>query len=290
MEMVTIITPTYNRKIELEKLFYSLCRQSNSDFRWLVVDDGSEDETEKYIEDIRRDARFKIDYIKKENGGKHTALNLGIRHVNTQLTMIVDSDDILLPDAVEEISNIYNKYKDNKKIATFTFLKVNVDGKAIVPLEKEEFIANYIEYRIKGNRPGDMAEVFRTSVLKEYPFPEFTRERFMSEDVCWIEIGKKYDSVYVNKAIYQCEYLNDGLTYNDKPLKFKSQKGSMMRGIQLMSRECGIKANIKGAIIYNCYALETDNDKVSLSSMYEKLLVAITKPLGIYYNKKWKMN
>lgn len=289
MEMVTIITPTYNRKTELEKLFYSLCRQSNSDFRWLVVDDGSEDETEKYIEDIRRDARFKIDYIKKENGGKHTALNLGIRHVNTQLTMIVDSDDILLPDAVEEISNIYNKYKDNKKIATFTFLKVNVDGKAIVPLEKEEFIANYIEYRIKGNKPGDMAEVFRTSVMKEYPFPEFEQEKFVSEDVCWIEIGKKYDSVYIDKAIYQCEYLNDGLTCNDKPLKFKSPNGSMLRGKQLMSRECGIIANVKGAIIYNCYKLESNCNKVPLVSNYQKLLVCLTKPLGAYFHKKWKI-
>lgn len=133
------------------------------------------------------------------------------------------------------------------------FLKSNPDGNPVVGLEKEEFVTNYIGYRIKGNRPGDMAEVFRTDVLKAYPFPEYSGEKFLSEDVVWIEIGKKYNCVFVNKSIYQCEYLDCGLTANDKSLKFASPKGSMMRGKQLMSKECGIKANIKGAIIYDCY-------------------------------------
>ena len=288
MEIVTIITPTYNRKVELEKLFHSLCDQRSENFRWLVVDDGSEDGTEKYIEDIKKSAKFKIDYIKKENGGKHTALNLGVQSINTELTIIVDSDDVLLPNAVEEISEIYEKYKNYQEIASFTFLRMKSDGKIVVPLEKKEFVANYIQYRIKGNRPGDMAEVYRTAVLKEYPFPEFENEKFLSEDVCWIEIGKKYNSVYIDKAIYQCEYLNGGLTYNDKPLKFKSPNGSMMRGRQLMSSECGIKVNIKGAIIYNCYSMETDSNKVPLLSSYQKLLVYLTKPVGVYFNKKWK--
>lgn len=98
MELVTVITPTYNRKSELKNLYYSLCKQTNYDFRWLIVDDGSRDETEQYIEKIKREPKFKIEYIKKANGGKHTALNTGVKQIKTELTMIVDSDDCLLPD------------------------------------------------------------------------------------------------------------------------------------------------------------------------------------------------
>ena len=289
MELITIITPTYNRKNKIEKLYKSLCEQNNYNFRWLVVDDGSKDETDKYISKIiKEESRFKIDYIKKENGGKHTALNSGIKQINTVLTMIVDSDDILLNNAIGEIETIYNKYKNDKRIASYTFLRAKPDGKAIVSIEKDEFVANYIQYRIKENRPGDMAEVFRTSVLKENPFPEFPNERFLSEDVCWIEIGKKYDSVYVNKAIYQCEYLEGGLTDNDKPMKFASPNGSMLRGKELMSKECGLKVNIKGAIIYNCYKIEVSKCSVKPESLYERVLILFNKILGIYFNKKWQ--
>lgn len=288
MELITIITPTYNRKNKIPKLYQSLCEQNNYNFRWLIVDDGSEDETDKYISEIKEEPRFKIDYIKKENGGKHTALNRGIKQINTELTIIVDSDDILLRNAISEIELIYNKYKSDEKIASYTFLRAKPDGKAIVSIEKDEFVANYIQYRIKENRPGDMAEVFRTSVLKENPFPEFPNERFLSEDVCWIEIGKKYDSVYINKAIYQCEYLEGGLTDNDKPMKFRAPNGSMLRGKELMSRECGLKVNIKGAIIYNCYRMEARKCVVKPEGLYEKGLVGLTRVLGRYYNHKWK--
>ena len=277
-------------KSELKNLYYSLCKQTNYDFRWLVVDDGSRDETDQYIEKIKREPKFKIEYIKKANGGKHTALNTGVKQIKTELTMIVDSDDCLLPDAIEIISGIYSKYKDNMKIGSFTFLKIKSDGKAVVSLEENELVANYIKYRIKENRPGDMAEVFRTNVLKENQFPEFPNERFLSEDVCWIEIGKKYDSVYINKAIYECEYLQEGLTSNDKPMKFQSPCGSMARGKELMSRECGLKANIKGAIIYNCYrkCLVTEVPKCLELSILNRILVIVTIPLGNLFYKKWK--
>ena len=136
-----------------------------------------------------------------------------------------------------------------------------------------------------------MAEVFVTKVLKDYPFPEFAEERFLSEDTIWIEIAKKYDSVYFNKAIYQCEYLEDGITVNDKPAKFKSPIGSMFRGKQLMYVKCGLKVNIKGAIIYNCYKREVKGEIPSIvkpSTLMEKVLVFVTKPLGYVYNLKWK--
>lgn len=289
MKLLTIITPTYNRAENILNLYKSLESQTNKDFCWLVVDDGSLDDTFNVISNLKGNASFEITCLRKENGGKHTALNYGIKEIKTELTMIVDSDDIITEDAVQNIIDIHNKYSSYKEISSYTFLKGYSDGRVIVPIDKDEFVANYIDYRIKKNRPGDMAEIFKTKFLKKHPFPEFDGEKFISEDVVWIEIGKISNSVYVNKVIYICEYLSGGLTDNDKKMKFASPLGSMMRGKQLMSKECGLKENIRGAIIYNCYKMECPNQiKIQLETKREKIITFCTKIIGSYFNHKWK--
>lgn len=289
VQKLTILTPTFNRSKLLVNLFKSLQKQTCKDFVWVVVDDGSEDDTETVVRNLGGQSLFKIQFLKKKNGGKHTAINYSITKIDTELVMIVDSDDMLTADAVETILNIHEKYGDNKRVGSYSFLRCDKNGMSIVPIERNEFIDNYIQYRIKGNHPGDMAEVFMTQILRQYPFPEFAGEKFISEDVAWIEIGKSFDTVYINKPIYICEYLDGGLTANDKPMKFASPLGSMLRGKQLMFRQCGLMANIKGAIIYNCYAhVNQTNDKISLDSYFEKILVMLTKPLGRLFLIKWK--
>jgi len=255
-----------------------------------LVDDGSTDDTQEYIEGLIEIAMFPVQYIKKPNGGKHTALNVGVRMIDTTLTIIVDSDDTLLANAVELINVYYQKYSNRKEIGAFAFLKCDKSGKQMVALDQEEYVDSYIQCRIRENRPGDMAEVFYTSVLKDFPFAEFEGERFLSEDVVWIQVGLKYKFVFISQAIYQCEYLTDGLTANDKPMKFASPFGSMLRGKILMRKECGIKTRIKGAIIYNCYRQNVNKrlpEIVMLDTAFDKILVGITNPLGEYFHKKW---
>ncbi len=288
-QFLTIITPTYNRAHLLHNLHHSLTKQSMTGFKWLIVDDGSTDDTRSVISKYQDNTKFSIDYIYKENGGKHTALNLGIQQVDTELTMIVDSDDTLLPYAIEKVRKYYLEYKEDYSIASWSFLRCFPNGKPIVELDRGFFVDNYIKYRINRNIRGDMAEVFRSEVLKEYPFPEFSGEKFLSEDIVWIEIGKKYNTVYINIPIYQCEYLEGGLTINDKPMKFSSPRGSMLRGRQLMSRECGIKANIRGAIIYDCYHKECkEGINSGVLTIREKVLTTACYPLGIFFNIRWK--
>lgn len=290
MSLITVLTPTYNREKKLHDLYLSLCKQTSTNFEWLIVDDGSTDNTERYIHSLQENTSFDIRYIRKENGGKHTALNVGIRAIETELTIIVDSDDTLLEDAIETIEYYRGKYRQ-QKIEVMSFLRCYKDKRPIVALNQDEFVDSYIEYRIKGNRSGDMAEVFVTNVLKEFPFPEFENERFLSEDVVWIAIGEKYKFLFVNKSIYQCEYLNDGLTSNDKKMKFASPLGSMLRGKMLMLPVCGWKVNIKGAIIYNCYKLEITGEcpkLLELNMIRDRILVFGLRRIGKYYNTKWK--
>lgn len=290
-ELLTVLTPTYNRADKLQNLYMSLQNQTSKNFVWLIIDDGSTDGTEEIVRNFQHERSFQIQYIKKDNGGKHTALNVGICKCSTPLSIIVDSDDILLPNAVSIVERYYRKYKNNQKIAVYSFLRCYSNGTPIIKIDKDEFVSSYVQYRIKENHPGDMAEVFKSGILKKYPFPVFANEKFLSEDVVWIQMGLKYESVFINKPIYQCEYLPGGLTDNDKKMKFASPLGSMMRGSMLMKKECGIKANIKGAIIYNCYKHELINKpnygKFNLT-IREKILCFIVWPLGKTFNTKWK--
>lgn len=287
MNLVTVLTPTYNRAWKLEELYKSLVCQTDKRFEWLIVDDGSDDNTQELIGTFIKEQLIQINYIKKENGGKHTALNDGIQKSETTWTIIVDSDDTLIPSAIEDIIRYGEKYINEKNISGLSFLRAYKNGRPIVPIDKDEFVDNYISYRIKGNKPGDMAEVFKTEILRKYPFPVFSGEKFMSEDVVWIEMGKTYDYVFINKAIYVCEYLENGLTANDKPMKFASPLGSMLRGKQLLNKECGWKNNVKGAIIYNCYR-RIYKGKIPTELKVNSILVLIMKPIGKIFYAKWK--
>ena len=291
MALITVITPTYNRGNRLYELFSSLQNQTDYDFEWMIVDDGSSDNTEAIVRGFTAQAKYTIQYLKKENGGKHTALNFGIPQILTDLTIIVDSDDTLLPDAVTTIKEYYAKYKERIEIGVFSFLRENSQHNILVKAPRDEFVGSYVKERIRGNLPGDMAEVFLTKALREFPFPEFQGEKFMSEDVVWIPLGMKYQTLFVNKVIYRCEYLEDGLTQNDKRHKFASPFGSMMRGKMLMNKECGLKARVKGAIIYNCFGKEVKQNipkQLELQCIEDKILLKLTVLPGIFYNRKWK--
>ena len=116
------------------------------------------------------------------------------------------------------LDELSSKYEDKiKDLCSFAFLRCYKNGNPILELDKDEFISDYPTCRVKENRPGDMAEVYVADKLRKFKFPEIKDERFMSEDVVWISMGIKYKTVYINKAIYQGEYLAGGLTANDKP-------------------------------------------------------------------------
>ena len=291
MPTVTVLTPTYNRAERLTNLYDSLMSQSSNDFVWMIVDDGSNDNTKEVVRSFVAHAKFEIRYLYKENGGKHTAINVGIAEIKTPLTIIVDSDDILLPTGIETILQYDSKYRGRPSLCGFSFLRIT-QGRPVVSLPGDEFIASHIECRIKGRLKGDMAEVFYSDILKKYPFPEFPGEKFLSEDIVWITMGEKYQLVFVNRPVYQCEYLENGLTRNDKKLKFASPYGSMLRGKRLMASRCGWVSWMRGAIIYDCYRQEirktTLPEILSIDNCRCRFLVCCMKPVGFFFNRYWK--
>lgn len=215
MVKVTVFTPTYNRAYKLIDLYESLKNQSVKNFEWIIIDDGSDDNTEEVISKLLlENNEFPIIYKKTINGGKHRAINKGIDIASGKLFFIVDSDDILTSNAVEQIIMWENELPKDK-YAGVAGLKGYIDGSVIGSNLNLNYIdCTSIELRNK-NIKGDKAEVFYTDVLKKYKFPEINGENFIQEAIVWYKIAKDgYKIRWFNEIIYKVEYLPDGLSSN----------------------------------------------------------------------------
>lgn len=282
--LISVLTPTYNRAYILDKAYESLLNQNDKNFEWIIVDDGSKDDTEKLVKKFIKENKIKINYIKKENGGKHTALNEGIKKAKGKYLVILDSDDMLTHDAISLINEYSDKYKSNNKICGFSFLKCYPDNKKIgKEMPDSEVISNHIEYRYNNNLYGDMAEVFITDILKKYPFPVFEGEKFLSEAIVWNKIALEYDTVYINKQIYIADYLEDGLSNNFFKLVYKNPKGAAANSNMFLNKKFKLSIRIKNAILYVGYSIIAKSKNMFRASN-SRLLTILFSPLGLIYS------
>lgn len=288
--MVTVLTPTFNREGELRRLWDSLQKQTVKDFEWFVVDDGSTDDTKSLIAQTQEKSDFPIRYIYKSNGGKHTALNVGIQNALGELIFIVDSDDYVTADAIESILKVHNKYKTQKNICGYVFLRAfpngGINGKKFVVNEKK---GSYIDVRINGDdTSSDKAEVFKTRCLREFPFPEYPNEKFLGEDIVWVRMARKYEMIHINKAIYIGNYLDDGLTNNRRKHNIASPVGCMNRAEEFMEPDIKIKYRIKGGLQYIVYGKFAGFNVIDLIQMAKhKFLAIVCFPGGLLLYCKW---
>lgn len=301
--LITIVTPTYNRANLLPRLFDSLKNQTSMDFVWLIIDDGSSDETEKLVNSTfkAQNSKFSILYIKKENGGKHTALNIAFERVETELLFIVDSDDILTNDAIETIENDYKALEagiyenpNGRELCGISYLRGYSTDKVIGDtFPKDHAIDNYIELRMNKFVMGDKAEVWVTRFLKNYRYPEYPGERFISEALAWCSLAKKYDMLFVNKIIYITEYLPGGLSDSGRKLRFKCPLSSIDASVMCMSKECSLTIRLKETLLYIVYSIFAHHNlKQILNIKYKKLVAVGLIPgtmLYFYWYFKYKM-
>lgn len=250
MKTVAVVTATYNRAELLETLFSSLLGQTSKDFVWYIIDDGSSDNTEKVVQCFGS-SEFEIRYIKKDNGGRHTALNVGIQAAKEALVFPVDSDDWLAPDAIDTIVTDWKKYETIETIAGLSYYKMLSDGKVIsVPYPGDHFSGSFIDVRVNQRISGDSAEIFRTTVLKKYPFPEIQGEKFLSEVVVWHAIAQEYKLVYIPKGIYYCEYREDGLSKSGRLKQLNSPQGTLLHAKAYMYKSVVLPIRSKYCCMY----------------------------------------
>lgn len=226
--IITVFTPTYNRSQLLTRLYESLVKQTYRDFEWVIVDDGSSDNTAEVVNDWSAD--FPIRYYRKENGGKHTAINLGVEKADGELFFIADSDDLLPPRALELVSEQWQQVKHDGSFGGVCGLDQLKEGGVIGGIPSYDILdCTFLEYLWKFKMKNcDMKEVYRTSVLREFPFPEIPGEKFCPEELVWARIAQKYKLRYFSKIIYIADYQEHGISANITRMRMQSPILSMM--------------------------------------------------------------
>ncbi|WP_432204778.1 glycosyltransferase family 2 protein [Cetobacterium somerae] len=251
--MITVFTPTYNREYTLKRLYKSLKNQTIKNFEWIIVDDGSNDDTENLIKEFIKEDEIPIIYKKVKNGGKMRAINIGVSLANKELFFIVDSDDYLDERAMETIEE--ESVTLPVDYAGVVFRKVEVFDNGKIVRERESFGEDQIDstpINIFYNKKilGDKAEVVKTAIMREYPFPEIEGEKFVPEGYIWNQIGENYMFRYIDKGIYYYQYLDDGYTKRFSEIIKLNPKGLKLYYGYMLKKNIPLKNKIKFMIRY----------------------------------------
>lgn len=212
MATLTIYTPAYNRGELLKNVYDSLVSQTYRDFLWLVIDDGSTDDTESIVSDFISEGKIAVRYIKKENGGKHTATNRAIAETDSELIMIaLDSDDTLKSTAVEMILETYRETEG--KYAGYVFMKEDKDGRLLINRMDESLnIMSWQEAAAGEHFDGEALLVLKTEYAKKFSYPVIPGEKFFTEAYVYLQMTEPF--LWSRESVYVAEYLGDGYSKN----------------------------------------------------------------------------
>lgn len=280
-QTLTIFTPSYNRAYTLHKCYKSLKRQSNKDFLWLIIDDGSTDNTKELVDSWIEENLIEIRYHYQNNQGMHGAHNKAYELMDTELNVCIDSDDYMPDDAVENIINFWNKNKRDD-LAGIIALDAYEDGNIIgqrFPEDMKE--TTLFEINNIHKVQGDKKLVYRTELTKEYPYPLFEGEKYVGLAYKYYKLDEKYKLLTLNKVVCIVEYLEDGSSKNMLRQYRTNPKGFAFYRIENMKNsKASLKFKIKENIHYVSSSLISKNKKFIKESPC-KLLTIVAIPLGI---------
>lgn len=225
----TVFIPTYNRAHTLTRALESIQVQTFRDAEILIIDDGSNDGTKELIEDWIRKLDFPVRYLWQPNQGKHIAHNTALRYIRGKLTVILDSDDMLAPDALERFRHHWDMIpkSERDRYAGIEGLCAHMnDGRlAGTRFPEDVFDSNYIETRKKYKVVGDKKNAIRTDLLRLFPFPQFPGEKHVRPSLLWKRLSRNHMFRYINEVIQYIEYQAEGLSADRFPLRVHNPFG-----------------------------------------------------------------
>ncbi len=289
MNKLTIITPSYNRAYVLPDLFESLKNQTDKNFEWIIVDDGSTDSTPDLVSSwINEKPNFKITYIKQENAGKMQAHNTAVINCKTDYFMCVDSDDCLCNNAVEILNESINEIENLPKVAGVIAYR----GKRGNEKEKltkysfpnTKFTKSFALY--ENGFKGDTSILLKTDIVKQYLFPKIEGEKFVPEEWLYCHIDQNYDFMLLDKILILCEYLADGYTKNSLNFTINNIKGYCMNLDFKIGVVKKFKTKFFSMVRYVAFA-KLANYKQAFKNSSHKFLYFMAWPAAfLYYLRK----
>ncbi|MEJ9306004.1 glycosyltransferase family A protein [Priestia megaterium] len=293
MKKLTVFTPTYNRAYCIHQCYESLKRQTCKDFIWLIIDDGSTDNTKEIIKGWIDENIIQIKYHWQDNQGMHGAHNTAYELINTELNVCIDSDDYMPDDAVEKIIDTWKKYGSNE-VSGIIALDANHKNEIIgtrLPqhIKRSTLFDLYNKYGVTG----DKKLVYRTELTKQYPYPLFENERYVGLAYKYHMIDKQYEMILMNEIICCVEYLEDGSSRNMLNQYRKNPRGFAFYRKEMMKLPFGSSLfKFRQAIHYVSSSLMSRNWHF-LQETPSKRLTLLAIPLGIalyfYITKKTRI-
>lgn len=279
MIFLTIFTPTYNRANTIARTYESLCKQTCMNFEWLVVDDGSTDNTESLVSEWMNDSIFPIRYIKQSNGGKYRAYNKGLELAEGEFFFCVDSDDWLPHNSVELIARYADTLRNIDNLAGVVALKAYQQGTIIGASYNEPGkLCSLYNLELSGEG-GERSLVFKTSIAKMFPFPMETNEKFSGELIIYDRLHGRYEFITSNSILTICEYQVDGLTKNIRSLMLNNPAGYKLYFAQRIDMTPSVIERITYAIRYHAFRILYSGSAYEYKGRH-RLLVSILAPLG----------
>lgn len=280
MKKITVFTPTYNRAYCLHQLYESLCRQSSKNFHWLIIDDGSTDNTKELVDEWIEDNKISMSYVYQENKGMVGAHNTAHCKMETELCVCIDSDDFMPDNAIEKILNLWKKFgypESAGMVGLDAYKSGQIIGTKLPDIKECRFSELYTKYKITG----DKKFVHNRKVFNKYlPYPFFDNEKFPVTSYLYLLIEQEHKLLLFNEVFCVVEYLEDGLSkglinqYKESPKSFAFYR------IAKMKSALSYKDKFRNAIHYVSSSLMAKNSKFIKKSPY-KLTTILAIPFGI---------
>lgn len=282
---ITVFTPAYNRRKLLRRTFESLQNQTDTNFRWLIIDDGSQDDTQKEVELMMAESKFDITYIFQQNGGKHRAHNTAVRNCGTKYMLILDSDDSLVENAISNLNEKTKLIRDKEHIAGIIGNRINrIDNSVIGTPMPDIHYASGNELYQKYGLKGDTLRLYKTEILKKYLFPEIAGEKFIPENVVFDQIDQKYKLLVIKELLYVGEYQDSGYSNNIYKIHLDNPIGYALSLRSSAESAVTLKMKIGYLILYSIWC-----KKMKLSPAHENIfyhfLSFLLKPIAFIFMK-----
>ena len=284
MVPITVFTPAYNRADLLPRCYESMKRQTNKNFIWMIIDDGSTDNTRTLVEGwLKEPLDFEIVYYYKENGGLHTAYNEAIAHIETELCVCIDSDDFMPDNAVERILEFWAAHGSDR-VAGIVGVDHDLNDRIIGDPLPDQKTVNLIDLLV-GRYPivnGDRTNVVRTELYKKYaPMKVFPGEKNFNPHYLHLQISREYDFLVLNENLRFVDYQPGGMSasmwkqYRSSPRSFAET-----RKLYLSFPNTGFKFRFRHCVHYVSSSVLAGNRRFLVESPV-KGLTLLAMPLGV---------